>query len=130
MTTRGDDWGERLATLENQMKTALEGVGNFRQFQTDARKFFNESKARDDERKEILLEQEHKIRDGLAAKEAKDAKRNRKLTLLITFVALLVSAFGVWILFREYEQKAKINPPPAPISRLQLPQDAGSSYRF
>ena len=68
---------ERLAKMEYQIDTALAGVANFKQFQTEARDFFS----RHDERE--------------IQREKSDRKRTRRLNFIIgigTLIFIAISA--------------------------------------
>lgn len=72
--------GERVARLEERMNKVEEGVANFRDFQTDVRKFITRSDTREEEREKL---------------DRKRAKVHYWWLALLT--GLIVSFFGWWL---------------------------------
>lgn len=72
------DQGQRIVRLETKVEIALEGVGNFREFQVEARDFFTTAKV------------ERKVQEG------KDKRRARiHYWWLALLSALIVSGFSI-----------------------------------
>lgn len=81
------DLREDVATLKEQMKTALEGVGNFRDFQRDAREFFTESRTRDEEK----IRYQKELASALDAREKKADKWWKRILTWVLIVGGLVA---------------------------------------
>jgi hypothetical protein len=74
VTEGGKDYGERLATIEAELRPLKEGVANFREFQDEARVFFGDTRdfireatVRADEQKK----QQEQVARALIAREKK-----------------------------------------------------------
>lgn len=87
------DIPERLARAEVKLETALAGVANFRQFQTDARAFFTRHDAREEAAEETEAKRHQQNQDKI---DASNAKMNIVLAMA-AIVTLIVMGVGVYV---------------------------------
>lgn len=119
---------ERLARVEVKLEAALEGVANFRDFQKDARSFFDRHDEREElaEKTEARRHQENKDRI-----EQGNAKMN--IVLALTAIAtLFVLIIGTYVTI-QVSRHSEILPPKVfgsqnagpDLSSMQLQKNAG-----
>ena len=124
-----DEHGERLVRLETQMKTALEGVGNFRVFQTEAREFFDDARAFQ-QASTIRDEEKMKYQESLAkALDVREKKADRWWKRILTWLLIIGAIVTILTTFRPVIQNwlhipvASANAPKA--QSMNQPQLAG-----
>lgn len=85
----GTDWGERLGRLEAQMNTALEGVGNFREFQRRANEFFEYARAQFNEQRIRDEEKAHYQEAVARSLELREKNSDRRWRRILTWILII-----------------------------------------
>lgn len=80
--------------METEHETLKAGVANFRGFQSEMRDFTVDFKARDDERKNLLISQQQSVKDSLYAQTQHQSERSNAQNFKLNLLMLIVIAIG------------------------------------
>ena len=86
-----------VTQLETTQGTLVEGVSNFREFQTTVREFITDYRAREDERKKMLDLQQKAVTEHLDYAESTSSNRNRQIMTFLTIIGTVVALVGVLV---------------------------------
>ena len=128
--------GGRMSAAEATQGTLVEGISNFRSFQTDVREFITESRTRDVERGKAQINHEKELKDALALNSELITRRQGRVMMWIAFFGVMFAALTVVLGVLAYleghrqlksgELKLRGDNEPAQVyaARRQLAQDA------
>jgi hypothetical protein len=77
--------------MTSEHESLVAGVSNFRNFQVDVREFITDYKARDDERKDLVLSQQEVVKATLEAHSAQQARKDNLRTTIIALIGVLIA---------------------------------------